>query len=98
VDQSPGGAVVIRITPTYSGCPAMDTIRADIVSALAAAGESDVEVRIALAPAWSTDMITESGRDKLAAAGIAPPSPAGGPVLVRLGVRCPRCASPDTEE
>jgi ring-1,2-phenylacetyl-CoA epoxidase subunit PaaD len=52
-----------------------------------------------LSPAWSTDLISESGRAKLAAAGIAPPSPvSGGPVPVALSVRCPRCGSPQTEE
>jgi ring-1,2-phenylacetyl-CoA epoxidase subunit PaaD len=93
------GRVVVTITPTYSGCPAMDVIRRDIGQALAAHGYPDAEVRTVLHPAWSTDMISEAGRQKLAAAGIAPPSPVGaGPVPLRLGVRCPRCGSPDTEE
>jgi ring-1,2-phenylacetyl-CoA epoxidase subunit PaaD len=91
--------VTVTITPTYSGCPAMDVIRSDIRAALAAAGHPDAEVRTVLRPAWSTDMITEAGRAKLAAAGIAPP-PATGPAIVplRLSVRCSRCGSPDTEE
>jgi ring-1,2-phenylacetyl-CoA epoxidase subunit PaaD len=93
------GRVTVTITPTYSGCPAMDVIRADIRTALAAAGHPDVEVRTVFAPAWSTDWISESGRAKLAAAGIAPPGPAGrtGPVPLTIGVRCPRCGSVDTE-
>jgi ring-1,2-phenylacetyl-CoA epoxidase subunit PaaD len=97
------GAVRVTITPTYSGCPAMDVIRSDIRTALADAGYLDSTVDTTLTPAWSTDMITQSGRDKLAAAAIAPPSPAAplsaaGAVMVRLSVRCPRCGSPETEE
>jgi ring-1,2-phenylacetyl-CoA epoxidase subunit PaaD len=91
-----GDRVVVTITPTYSGCPAMDVIRTDIRRALAGAGYSDVEVRTSLSPAWSTDWISDAGRSKLAAAGIAPPGRAAVPL--RLSVRCPRCGSPDTEE
>jgi ring-1,2-phenylacetyl-CoA epoxidase subunit PaaD len=102
VSEDPAtGAVTVTITPTYSGCPAMDAIRADIRRALAEAGQPEVDVRTVLHPAWSTDMITPAGRAKLAAAGIAPPAPAGparGPVSLRLTVRCTRCGSPDTEE
>jgi len=97
VSEEPGGTVRVTITPTYSGCPAMDVIRSDIRQALADAGYPDSEVVTQLRPAWSTDMISESGRQALATAGIAPPTPAG-PVLVPLAVRCPRCGSPDTEE
>jgi ring-1,2-phenylacetyl-CoA epoxidase subunit PaaD len=97
VSEEPGGPVRVTITPTYSGCPAMDVIRSDIRRALADAGYPDAEVVTQLRPAWSTDMISESGRRALAAAGIAPPAPAG-TVLVPLSVRCPRCGSPDTEE
>ncbi|GHJ51537.1 phenylacetate-CoA oxygenase subunit PaaJ [Nonomuraea sp. TT08I-71] len=102
VDEDPAtGRVVVTITPTYTGCPAMDVIRADIRRALAAAGHPDAEVRTVYAPAWSTDWISEGGRAKLAAAGIAPPAPAargGGVVPLTLAVRCPRCGSPDTEQ
>jgi ring-1,2-phenylacetyl-CoA epoxidase subunit PaaD len=94
------GRVTVTITPTYSGCPAMDVIRSEIRAALAAAGYADVDVVTQLAPAWSTDLISQSGREKLAAAGIAPPArPDGGtgPVRVALSVRCPRCGSPDTQ-
>ncbi|WP_238016300.1 1,2-phenylacetyl-CoA epoxidase subunit PaaD [Dactylosporangium sp. AC04546] len=87
--------VTVTITPTYSGCPAMDAIRADISAALREAGFSDISVETVLAPAWSTDWITDAGRSKLAAAGIAPP---GRTVALALTVRCPRCGSPDTEE
>jgi ring-1,2-phenylacetyl-CoA epoxidase subunit PaaD len=95
-----GGHVTVTITPTYSGCPAMDVIRTDIRRALDGAGYADVEVKTVLRPAWTTDWITAAGRDKLAAAGIAPPTPAatGGPIALRLSVRCPRCGSPDTRE
>lgn len=90
-----GDAVTVTITPTYSGCPAMDLIRADIEDALHEAGVADVTVRTVLDPPWSTDMITDAGRSKLAAAGIAPP---GRQVFVTLSVRCPRCGSPATEQ
>jgi ring-1,2-phenylacetyl-CoA epoxidase subunit PaaD len=91
------GHVTVTITPTYTGCPAMDVIRADIRAALAAAGHPDAEVRTVFGPPWTTDWISESGRAKLAAAQIAPPHPAG-PVALTLSVRCPRCGSPDTEQ
>jgi ring-1,2-phenylacetyl-CoA epoxidase subunit PaaD len=101
------GTVVVEITPTYTGCPAMGTMRADLVHALHAAGHPRVEVRTVLAPAWSTDWITPDGRRKLAQAGIAPPGPAplhdDGPVPLQLGptrrtASCPLCGSADTEE
>jgi len=92
--------VVVTITPTYSGCPAMDTIRADIVDTCARHGWHDVEVRTVLSPAWTTDWMTEGGKRKLREYGIAPPEPRGAnrPVLVQLSVRCPQCGSPDTRE
>ncbi|MFV2088045.1 1,2-phenylacetyl-CoA epoxidase subunit PaaD [Micromonospora sp. LOL_021] len=100
------GAVRVTVTPTYSGCPAMELIRAEIRAALHRSGFTDVAVVTELAPAWSTDWITEAGRRKLAAAGIAPPPAAGiaapppgaGPVPVPLTVRCPACGSPRTEQ
>ncbi|MGC4895575.1 1,2-phenylacetyl-CoA epoxidase subunit PaaD [Micromonospora sp. DT31] len=101
VDEEPGtGRVVVTITPTYTGCPAMDVIRADIRRALAAAGHPDAEVRTVYRPAWSTDWISDAGRAKLAAAGIAPPAPRGDDrvVSLTLAVRCPRCGSPETSQ
>jgi ring-1,2-phenylacetyl-CoA epoxidase subunit PaaD len=93
------GRVTVTITPTYSGCPAMEVMRADIRRALAAAGYADAEVRAVLRPAWTTDMISEDGKRKLAAAGIAPPGPSrAGPVGLSLSIRCPRCGDPDTEQ
>lgn len=92
--------VVVTITPTYSGCPAMGTIRDDLVLALTAEGFSDVRVVTVLAPTWTTDWMSAQGREALAAYGIAPPTgraPAGA-VRVRLAVRCPRCGGLDTRE
>ena len=97
-----GEHVVVTITPTYSGCPAMQEIEADVRSALSGRGWDDVEVRSVLSPAWTTDWMSDAGREKLRAYGIAPPErrPAG-PVLVALGrprLVCPQCGSADTEE
>lgn len=66
------GRVIVALTPTYSGCPALHDIRREVASRLVAAGFA-AEVRTVLSPPWSTDMITADGRRKLAAAGIAPP-------------------------
>jgi ring-1,2-phenylacetyl-CoA epoxidase subunit PaaD len=104
--EETAGRVVVTITPPSSGCPAMESIRDDLTGALHEAGYPDVEVRTVLMPVWTTDWITGTGRDKLAAAGIAPPGPApqrvSGPVPLTLGprrraVRCPRCGHGDTE-
>jgi ring-1,2-phenylacetyl-CoA epoxidase subunit PaaD len=93
------GHVDVAITPTYSGCPAMDAIRDDVVSALNADGFDDVSVRLVLSPAWTTDWLSDDGRRKLREFGIAPPQHRGtGPVAVALSVRCPQCGSPDTRE
>lgn len=80
------GRVVVTITPTYSGCPAMRQMGDDIVSALKKAGADDVVVRTVHKPAWSTDWITDEGRRKLAEFGIAPPT-------AETEVLCPRCAA-----
>lgn len=99
-----GGPEVV-ITPTYSGCPATEAIKADVL-ARARAVHPDARVLIELAPAWTTDWITDAGRHKLAEYGIAPPARAHSPgarpgsVALRLGrrtVACPRCGSSDTE-
>ncbi|MFB9449880.1 phenylacetate-CoA oxygenase subunit PaaJ [Dactylosporangium vinaceum] len=89
------GRVTVTITPTYSGCPAMDVIRADITAALHADGYRDVEVATSLAEPWTTDWITPAGQAKLQRAGIAPPAKK---TVLTLTVRCPRCGSPDTQE
>ena len=99
VEVSEDGAVVASITPTYSGCPAMATMRDDLVRRLQEEGFEDVRVKVALHPAWTTDWITPTGRAALAEAGISPPGPAPrreGPVTLQLAtprraVRCPRC-------
>ncbi|NHU86013.1 phenylacetate-CoA oxygenase subunit PaaJ [Kocuria sp. JC486] len=94
-----GGAVVV-ITPTYSGCPAMETITADLRAALGDDGFSPVRVETVLEPAWTTDWMTEDGCRKLNEYGIAPPTgrAAAGPVTLTLGVKCPRCNSLSTRE
>lgn len=96
-----GDRVTVTITPTYSGCPAMDAIRDDVVLALTSAGFDDVEVRLVLAPAWTTDWMTDAGKQKLVDYGIAPPTGRAavrGPIRLQLSVRCPRCGSLDTRE
>jgi ring-1,2-phenylacetyl-CoA epoxidase subunit PaaD len=102
-----GTTLVVDITPTYTGCPAMGVMRADLVHALHRAGFAEVDVRTVLSPAWSTDWISEAGRRKLAAGGIAPPGRAPvrvpGPIPLQLGpsrrtADCPLCGSSDTEE
>jgi ring-1,2-phenylacetyl-CoA epoxidase subunit PaaD len=98
VDSS--GAVEVVITPTYSGCPAMQEIERDVESALAGAGHGEVRVTTVLSPAWTTDWMTDEGRDRLREYGIAPPSGSRpqGPVSLTLSrrppeaeVRCPQC-------
>jgi len=98
------GRLVVTITPTYSGCPALREIAHDLRYRLSQAGFAEVIVRTALAPAWSSDWITAEGRRKLRAAGLAPPNRAPkGPVPLTLGDRrgpvlCPRCGSGDTRQ
>lgn len=94
-----GDVAVVRITPTYSGCPAIDALRADIVAALAAVGR-EARVEVVLSPAWTTDWMSDEGRRKLEEFGIAPPRPRGadGHVALGLGIRCPQCGSLHTRE
>ena len=97
--------VVVTITPTYSGCPAMATMRDDLVHALRDHGFDDVEVRVSLHPAWSSDWISERGRRALTDHGLSAPGPAprhDGPVLLNLrptrrALGCPRCGSRDVD-
>jgi ring-1,2-phenylacetyl-CoA epoxidase subunit PaaD len=94
------GQVHVTITPTYSGCPAMEAIRTDVLTALAGAGYDDARVEVVLSPAWTTDWMSEAGRRKLEEYGVAPPLPRepGEPVPLTLSLRCPQCGSPDTRE
>jgi len=96
--------VEVAITPTYSGCPAMATMRDDLVHRLRDAGYADVRVRVELTPAWSSDWISAEGRRKLAEHGISPPgaAPTAGPVVLNLlptrrEIACPRCGSAEVE-
>ena len=73
VTEDDQGRVHVQITPTYSGCPAMETIRADLIETLTGAGYLHVGVEFVLAPAWTTDWMTDEAREKLKAYGIAPP-------------------------
>ena len=95
-----GSTVLVEITPTYSGCPAIDAIRDDIVTVLRDAGYENVVVRSVLAPAWTTDWMSEAGAKKLEEYGIAVPAPrgTGGTVSLGLGIRCPHCGSMHTRE
>ena len=86
-----GGTVEVTITPTYTGCPETQVIERDIRDALDAAGYRDVAIETVLSPPWTTDWISESGKAKLHAYGIAPPSDT-------LTATCPQCGSRQTEE
>jgi ring-1,2-phenylacetyl-CoA epoxidase subunit PaaD len=94
------GRVEVELTPTYTGCPALESMAADVERVLHDRGVAEVEVRTVLAPPWTTDAISAEGRRKLAESGIAPPAPrraaAGGPIPVELTVRCPHCGSTET--
>ncbi|WP_030344294.1 1,2-phenylacetyl-CoA epoxidase subunit PaaD [Streptomyces sp. NRRL S-1022] len=107
-----GDAVEVDLTPTYTGCPALEAMSLDIERVLRAHGMREVTVRTVLSPAWSTDDITPEGREKLREFGIAPPRVHhdSGPVPLSLGptrtrdtdtatepVRCPHCGSAGTE-
>lgn len=96
------GQGVVVITPTYSGCPAMDTMAADVHAELTRAGYEDPRILLVLRPAWTTDWMSPEGKRKLREYGIAPPSgvrPARiGPVPLSLAVKCPRCDSLRTRE
>ena len=94
------GALTVDITPTYSGCPAMAAITLDVETALNAAGFDNVTVNLVLSPAWTTDWMSETGKEKLRAYGIAPPvGKAGRRALFGVEeVPCPKCGSPETEK
>lgn len=92
------GRIVVRLTPTYTGCPATLAIQLAVEAALAEAGMPDARVETVLSPPWSTDQISEEGRRKLKDFGIAPPNRAGGPraLFGEETVACPKCGSTAT--
>lgn len=87
------GKVVVTITPTYSGCPAIEVMREDIRRLLVANGIAEVEIKTVLSPAWTTDWMSAAGKEKLEKFGIAPPACQNQPNQPQ---RCPVCASPAT--
>jgi len=104
VQVAEGDRITVTITPTYSGCPAMDAIRDDVKTAFAKEGYADVTVDLVLAPAWTTDWMTEAGKAKLQEYGIAPPigksdaARHAGPIRLQMAVKCPQCSSLHTKE
>jgi ring-1,2-phenylacetyl-CoA epoxidase subunit PaaD len=95
-----GSRVSVALTPTFLGCPALDAMRRALEKKIAELGGKP-EVEVVTGDAWSTDLITPAGREKLRAAGFAPPAPreAAAPRLVQLqskAFRCPYCGSTDT--
>ena len=91
-------SVAIDVAPTYSGCPATEVIEETIVSSLASRGLMGVLVRRVLSPPWTTDWISDEGREKLRAYGIAPPSKSSDKreLLGKAAIACPRCESEQT--
>ena len=92
--------VTVSLSPTYSGCPATEVIEQSVVDALQDRGIEDVEIKRVLSPPWTTDWITDGGRDKLRQYGIAPPEHGAGKRTLLRGNRpiaCPRCGSTTTE-
>ncbi len=94
-----GGRVVVALTPTFAGCPALAVMQAAIVQTVRALGADSVEVRLQLAPPWTTDWMTEAARVKLKAVGLAPPPVHGGLIQIILdeAATCPYCGSTNTE-
>ena len=90
--KTDGGQLEIVITPTYTGCPAMLEIEKDINNTLKTAGIQDFKITTVLSPAWSTDFMTETGKQKLKEYGIAPPNPTD-----ENDIECPNCGSRNTE-
>ncbi|WP_024517263.1 1,2-phenylacetyl-CoA epoxidase subunit PaaD [Bradyrhizobium sp. Tv2a-2] len=93
------GHVEVAITPTYSGCPAMNMIALEIELALEREGFRKPKVRTVLSPAWTTDWMSEEGRQKLKAYGVAPPEPASSrrALFGVQQIKCPQCGSENTE-
>lgn len=98
-DVRVNGDVVVALTPTYTGCPATEVIEQSVIDALHRHGVKDVTIDRVLSPPWTTDWISESGREKLRDYGIAPPERGASKRTLLHGERaiaCPRCASTDT--
>ena len=95
IETSESG-IIVTITPTYAGCPAMETMRKDIESVLAAAGHRKVTVKQSLNPAWTTDWMTEQGREKLREYGIAPPVQTTCSKVTGK-IECPQCNSAEVK-
>ena len=100
VERNPAGDYQAVLTPTYSGCPATKAIEDSVRAALDAGGLTRVGIRSRLSPAWTTDWITDAGREKLRAYGIAPPARGEGQPSLRAEIApsCPRCEGTSTEE
>ncbi|MFT5116604.1 MAG: ring-1,2-phenylacetyl-CoA epoxidase subunit PaaD [Kiritimatiellia bacterium] len=99
--QCDGEKVVVTITPTYSGCPAIEVMKEDIKIILKGGGYERYEVKTQLSPAWTTDWMTVKGRDQMRGYGIAPPNDAlhlDDGLSPRAHVRCPFCESYETEQ
>lgn len=91
-----GGTVLVEITPTYSGCPAIEQIADDIRTVLADHGYTNVEIQLALYPIWTTDWMNDEARQKLTGYGIAPPCQTSEASNLTWRVRCPQCRSFNT--
>jgi ring-1,2-phenylacetyl-CoA epoxidase subunit PaaD len=100
IDLATDGTVEVAITPTYSGCPAMDVIGFEVKAALMKAGINKARVRQVLSPAWTTDWMSEAGKAKLRAYGIAPPAARASrrALFGEETVTCPHCGSEETEK
>lgn len=95
--------IVVTITPTYSGCPAMDVMREDIIKVLNTGGYSNVEVKTQLSPAWSSNWLSPQGREKMQQFGIAPPNRSYCQKIQQslqpdTGINCPICGSTNTRQ
>ena len=96
--SSEDAGLIITITPTYSGCPAMDVIRINIRLALLEHGYTNVDIKTILSPAWTTDWMSEKGKEKLKAYGIAPPKAVQSVCTLDAfqeeeAIQCPHCNS-----
>jgi ring-1,2-phenylacetyl-CoA epoxidase subunit PaaD len=98
-ESADGRGVTVTLTPTYSGCPATEVITHDVRTALAASYD-EVDVKVQLSPAWTTEWLSPAGRDKLLGYGVAPPDGRATLPILDAGspTACPQCSSTDVEE